>query len=105
LAYANPSGSVVHATLFVQLKLSMIEHLFPGAKLPALTPDQHRIVDNEVVNALMRARAITDSQHFADALAQVRFDPSAEAPADTMLGAAPKAGPGSAPTPPHGQYV
>ena len=94
MAYVDPSGSFVHATLYSQLVLQVSQHLFPAQPFFDLSPDKRRIVDQEAGNLLLQSRWKVDSQGFAEFFAQP-MPPQAgqtEAPAGTVLGERPPEG-------------
>ena len=88
MAYADPSGSFVHAALYSQLVLQVSQQLFPQQPFFDLSPDKRRIVDQEAGNLLLQARWKVDSQGFAAFFAQPAPPQAggAEAPPGTVLG-------------------
>jgi hypothetical protein len=88
MAYADPSGSFVHAALYSQLVLQVSQQLFPQQTFFDLAPDKRRIVDQETGNLLLQARWKLDSHMFAGFFAQPAPDQAGgkEAPAGTVLG-------------------
>jgi len=91
MAYADPSGSFVHAALYSQLVLQVSQHLFPTQQFFDLSQDKRRIVDQEAGNLLLQARWKLDSQGFAGFFAQPApaGGQGAEAPQGTVLGSPP----------------
>jgi hypothetical protein len=91
MAYPQPSGSFLHATLYSSLLLQVSHELFPAQPFFDLSPDKRRIVDTETGNLLLQAKWKVDSQGFAEFFAQ-QMPPQAggnEAPAGTILGEKP----------------
>lgn len=93
--------NLVHAAAYSSLFLQMIEHLFPGHKVPALSEDERRIVQNETDNLLTRSRWRIESIGFANTFGIQQQPQTNVAPADTILGVpfSPQQGK------PPGQYV
>ena len=88
MAYADPSGSFVHAALYSQLLLQVSQSLFPQQQFFDLSQDKRRIVDQEAGNLLLQSRWKLDSQIFAAFFGQPS-PPQAggpEAPQGTVLG-------------------
>jgi hypothetical protein len=65
MAYAQPSGSLLHATLYSSLLLQVSGELFPAQPFFDLSPEKRRIVDQEAGNLLPQSRWKMDSQGFA----------------------------------------
>ena len=80
----------------------MIDHLFPGQKVPGLSEDERRIVQNETDNLLVRSRWRIESMGFVNTFGLPQLPRENVAPADIVLGAPPAEG--AAARPP-GQYV
>lgn len=81
----------------------MIDHLFPGKKVPALSEDERRIVQNETDNLLTRSRWRLESKVFLSSFGvPVPLPPDQVIPDGTVLG--PQTNPGGQGKPP-GQYV
>jgi len=80
---------LVHAVAYSSLFLQMIEHLFPGRKVPGLSEDERRIVHNETDNLLTRSRWRIESVVFANTFGIPQMPKENVAPADTLLGAPP----------------
>jgi hypothetical protein len=94
MAYPQPSGSFLHATLYSSLLLQVSRELFPTQPFFDLSPDKRRIVDTETGNLLLQAKWKVDSQGFAEFFSQ-QMPPQAggaEAPAGTVLGEKPPEG-------------
>jgi hypothetical protein len=92
----------IHASAYSSLFLQVLEHLFPDRKLPALSEDERRIVQNETDNLLVRSRWRIESYVFVNQFEIPQQPATSVAPADTVLGAPPA--PPEATKPP-GQYV
>lgn len=94
MAYAHPSGSFLHATLYSSLLLQVSRELFPAQPFFDLSPDKRRIVDTETGNLLLQAKWKVDSQGFADFFAQPMPPQTGgqEAPTGTVLGEKPPEG-------------
>ncbi len=101
MAYAQPSGSFLHATLYSSLLLQVSRELCPAQPFFDLSPDKRRIVDAETGNLLLQAKWKVDHQLAAVSAAQrtLRSLGSHEAPAGTVLGEKPPEGKGP------GQYA
>ena len=101
MAYAQPSGSLVHSLLYSSLLLQVSQHLFPAQPFFQLSPDQRRIVDTEAGNMLLQSKWKMDSRGWAEFFGQpAPQQPGAEAAAPgTVLGEPPAAGR------PPGQYA
>ena len=87
--------NLVHAAAYSSLFLQMIEHLFPGRKVPALSEDERRIVQNETDNLLTRSKWRIESTVFANTFGIPQIPPGNVVPAGTVLGeplALPQAG-------------
>jgi len=95
--------NLVHAAAYSSLFLQMLEHLFPGRKVLALTEDERRIAQNETDNLLTRSRWRLESMVFLSS-----FGTPFPGPADQMIPAGTVLGPPTKPTDqgkPPGQYV
>jgi len=93
--------NLVHAAAYAGLFLQMLEHLFPGRKVPALSEDERRIIQNETDNLLTRSRWRLESNVFAGTFGIQQQPADVVVPAGTVLGA-----PLTPPTGnPPGQYV
>ncbi len=101
MAYAQPSGSFLHATLYSSLLLQVSQQLFPAQPFFDLSPDKRRIVDQEAGNLLLQSKWKVDSRGWAEFFGQpAPPQPGAEAAAPgTVLGEPP------APGRPPGQYA
>src|SRR5258705_13635148 len=86
MAYADPSGSFVHAALYSQLVLQVSQQLFPSQPFFDLSPDKRRIVNNETSNLLVQSRWVVDSKAFADHFATAQVGGGPDAPQGTVLG-------------------
>jgi|SRR2546427_598985 len=77
----------VHAAMYSSVFLQMIDHLFPGKKIPALSEDERRIVQNETDNLLTRSRWRLESTIFLSSFGVPFPGPADQAiPAGTVLG-------------------
>jgi hypothetical protein len=94
--------NLVHAAAYSSLFLQMLEHIFPGRKVPALSEDERRIVMNETDNLLTRSRWRLETTVFANTFGIVQIPPENVVPAGTVLGV-PLAPPQAGKAP--GQYV
>jgi hypothetical protein len=94
---------LIHAAAYSSIFLEMVEHLFPGRKIPALTEDERRIAQNETDNLLTRSRWRLESNVFLSSFGTaVPLPPDQVIPDGTVLGPRPSQ---AGQTKPPGQYV
>src|SRR5437867_1392984 len=76
----------VHAAAYSSLFLRVLEHLFPGRTIQAISEDERRIAQNETDNLLVRSKWRLESLLFANTFGIPQLPPENVAPAGTVLG-------------------